>query len=233
VILTILVLVVAVGFAGLSLASARPGAARTLSVVGTGTAKGTPDTVSFGVGVTTTANSATRALALNSAHLRRLERALRRHGVTAAGMQTSGLNIWQHYNNRGQVDGFTVDDELTVTMHRLADAGGAIDAAARAVGNGVQFDGVSFSLSNDSKLLARARAAAVAQAGVAARELARGAHTALGAPLRIREHETSSSSGTYYPLAGYAAANEIRSVPISAGTESVTVTATVVYQLGG
>jgi len=42
------------------------------------------------------------------------------------------------------VTGFTVQDTLNVTMHKVRRAGAAIDAAAKAVGNGVQLNGVSF-----------------------------------------------------------------------------------------
>jgi len=76
------------------------------------------------------------------------------------------------------VTGFTVANYLDVTMHQIKKAGGAIDAAAHAVGNGIQLNGITFSISNESKLLASARAKAMRNAHTEAAQVARGGATA-------------------------------------------------------
>jgi len=62
---------------------------------------------------------------------------------------------------------------VNVTMHKVRRAGAAIDAAAKAVGNGVQLNGVSFTITNDSSLLRAARIRAMDNARLAAGQLAR------------------------------------------------------------
>ncbi|HEY5121141.1 MAG TPA: SIMPL domain-containing protein, partial [Acidimicrobiales bacterium] len=158
-----IVLIVVILVAGLVLASVALGRSSsssrsTINVTGSGTVQGTPDTMSFQVGVQTVAASAASALAQNNARVLLLEKALLGNGVTKKDMQTSGLNIYQNTNNSGQVTGFSVVDTLSVTTHKLKMAGAAIDAAAHAAGNGIQLYGVSFSISNESTLLASARA---------------------------------------------------------------------------
>src|SRR5665213_2776941 len=149
--------VVAVGFVGVALGHSKYGATSTITVTGSGTVQGTPDTINFQIGVSTVNPTATAALTDNDNKVRALEAALLKNGVTRKEMQTSGLNIYDNTNNQGVVTGFTVDDTLNVTMHKVQRAGVAIDAAARAVGNGVQLNGVSFTITNDSSLLRAAR----------------------------------------------------------------------------
>ncbi len=132
-------------------------------MTGSGTVQGTPDTINFQIGVSTISPTATAALSENDAKVRALEAALVKNGVLKKEMQTSGLNIYDNTNNQGVVTGFTVEDTLNITMHHVQRAGAAIDAAAQAVGNGVQLNGVSFTITNDSSLLRAARIRAMRQ----------------------------------------------------------------------
>ena len=164
--------VTAVGFVGVDLGHARHAVTSTITVTGSGTVQGTPDTINFQIGVATVNPTATAALSENDTKVRALEAALLKNGVTKKEMQTSGLNIYDNTNNQGVVTGFTVQDTLNVTMHKVLRAGTAIDAAARAAGNGVQLDGVSFTITNDSSLLRAARIRAMDNAHLAAGQLA-------------------------------------------------------------
>ena len=103
----------------------------TITVTGSGTVRGTPDTVSFQIGVHTVEPAATTALSDNDSQVTSLEGTLMNHGVTKADLQTSGLDIFEN-TSHGVLTGFTVDDDLNVTMHGIADAGAAIEAAAQA-----------------------------------------------------------------------------------------------------
>ncbi len=224
----VLVLIVVAGAVALTLANRPPGPRRTLTVTGTGTVRGAPDTMSVEVGVQTSAASASAALTQNDAAMTRLESALLAHGLTRSGLQTSNLAIYPDTNGRGQVTGFTVNDTLTATTHQLDEAGAALDAAARAVGNDVQLNGVSFSLSSQSRWLARARRAAVRNARAAALQIAAASGTSLGAPLSILDEESSSSPVVFAPTSFARAA----AVPIQRGTTSLSVQVKVVYALG-
>ena len=145
-------------------------------------------------------------------------------------MQTSGLNIYDNTNSQGVVTGFTVQDTLNVTMHKVQRAGTAIDAAARAVGNGVQLDGVSFTITNDSSLLRAARIRAMDHARLAAGQLAQAGDTHVTGIVKITDNE-NQSSGVYYPeFASRHGASRRRCRSRPARSPS-TVQVTVVYSL--
>ena len=233
---------VAVAFAGVSLGRVTGGnggstavldsarsttASGTVTVIGTGTVKGIPDTVSFQIGVSTNGASASSALSENDAQVRALEQSLERHGVKRSEMQTSGLNLSTNTNSSGAVTGFNASDTLNVTMHGIALAGEAIDAAANAVGNGIQLYGISFSISNRSALLAAARSAAMHSARTKAEQLAAGAGGTLGGIVKVSEDVASSPVFYADAPTSFAAA----SVPLRQGRQPVTVQVTVTYSL--
>jgi len=222
--------VVAVGFVGVVLGHAKGNARSTITVTGSGTVMGTPDTINFKIGVSTRNVTATAALTENDNKVRQLETALRKNGVTKKEMQTSGLNIYDNTNNQGVVTGFTVEDTLNVTMHKVQRAGVAIDAAARAVGNGVQLNGVSFTITNDSSLLRAARIRAMDNARLAAGQLAKAGDTHVTAIVKITDNENQSSGIYNAPIAFNAAALH-SSVPIQTGSQPVNVQVTVIYSL--
>ena len=225
------VLVVVAIIAGVQIGRSPNAAGATISVSGTGTVKGTPDTASFSIGVHTTEASAQAALAANNQKVAALIAALKRNGVTAKEMQTSGLNIYQNTNNAGAVTGFSVDNTLNVTMHNMKRVGSAIDAAATAVGNGIQLNGITFSISNQSTLLQAARVKAMQNARRAAGQLASAGSTHVTSLVRVTDQENFSPPPVYYGFSSQTASVDKASVPVQAGTQSVTVTVSVVYAL--
>jgi uncharacterized protein YggE len=226
---TVLV-VVAVGFVGVVLGHSASPSRSTVTVTGSGTVQGTPDTINFQIGVNTVNILAATALTQNNAKLIALEKAMERNGVTKKDMQTSGLNISENTNNQGDVTGFTVTDTLSVTMHNVSHAGAAIDAAAKVAGNGVVLDGVSFTITNDSALLKAARIRAMDNARLAAGQLAKAGDTHVTGIVKITDQE-NQSSGIYYPSAFAGAADLKSAVPIETGSQPVNVQVTVVYSL--
>ena len=225
VVLVVLVLVAA-GFVALR---ARSGPSGTIEVTGSASASGTPDTVAFSIGVVTTGASTAAALRTNNARTRALEAALLAIGEPRSGLATSGLNVSSITNAHGQVTGYQVDDELTVTSHRVGHAGALIAAALSAAGNTAQLSGITYSITNQSAVLARARASAMANAHRAASQLASAASTSLGAVRTIVDDESNPPvvlPGVY----GFAAV-KAASVPVQPGTQSVSVTVRVTYTL--
>ncbi|MDE3065384.1 MAG: SIMPL domain-containing protein [Acidobacteriota bacterium] len=225
------VLAAAIAAGGVAFGRSRSTAPGTVTVTGSGTVMGTPDTLTVQLGVHTTAATALSALAQNNAKMAALTASLRHHGLAPKDMQTSGLNIYPMTNSNGDVTGFSVDNDLTVTIHHIKQAGGTIDAAANAVGNGIQLNGVTLSISNDSRLLAGARAKAMRNARTAAAQIASGGGTHLGPVVRIVDQENTNSY--VYPIYGSASANgtALRAVPIQAGSQAVSVQVKVVFAL--
>ncbi len=207
--------------------------AGTVSVTGSGTATGSPNTVSFQIGVSSVAKNASSALATNNARVAALEAALIKSGVLKKNMQTSGLNIYQNTNNNGAVTGFTAEDDLNVTLHQIQKAGAAIDTATNAAGNGVQLSDLTYSISNQSSLYQKARTAAMKSAYNEAADIAKAAHETVGSIKSVTDNETSNNisplpgviSGTAYKAAS--------SVPLQSGTQTVTDQVSVVYTLNG
>jgi len=199
-----------------------------ITVTGSGQVEGTPDTATFSIGVDTTASSAVAALEQNNSQVSTLEHSLEQSGVATKDIQTSWLDLYTNTNNNGDVTGFSADDELNVTMHNLSYLGQALDAAVHATGNGVTLGGISFSISNQSALLAAARAQAMLSARTEADQLAAGAGLTLGSIVKVTDQENANQYLTFGDALAPAAAGR---VPVQAGQQQISVQVTVVYQL--
>jgi hypothetical protein len=224
------VIIAAIAFLGETLGHSRSSAAATITVTGSGTVTGTPNTMSFQMGVQTVAASAAAALSENNVRTAALEASLLKNGVTKKNLQTSDLNIYANTNANGVITGFTASDNLNVTTHELSKAGAAIDAAAQAAGNGVQLSGVTFSISNQSKYLASARARAIQNAHTEASQIAKGGGTTVGSIVTVTDEENTGSTGVILPFSEFAG-TAAKSVPVQAGSQSISVQVKVVYSL--
>jgi uncharacterized protein len=206
---------------------ARP--ATRITVTGTGSVSGTPDTLLLSMGVQVTGGSVGSALGQADAAVTAVTTALRGRGVRAADIQTSGLSVWPDYQSgAAQPDGYSVSESLQATLRHLSSAGTQISAAVRAGGNTAVVDGVSLDLQDTSGLLAAARTSAVADAKVKAAQYARALGRALG-PLVSMTEVTASPVLPVYPGAGAQPAKS--AVPISPGTQQLSVTVTAVFAL--
>jgi len=203
----------------------------TITVTGTGKVSGTPDTATVVMGVTAAGASATDALDRNNAEMASLQQTLTAAGVATSAMQTSGLDLQPNYSTDGTVTGYQADDDLTVTLDDLSLAGTTVDAAAHAVGNDVQIQGISFSISDTSPLLKQAREEAMQDAASTASALAAGAGTTLGPIIQVTDRE--SVTAPVFAPGAITAAGSTASVPIQAGTQPLSVQVQVVYQLSG
>jgi uncharacterized protein YggE len=116
------------GGAAAQLAAVSSGPAR-ITVTGTGTVSGTPDQLVLSMGVQASAASVSAALQQANQAVRRVTATLRRSGVAAADLQTSGLSIQPDYQGSSQTpDGYTVAESLTATLRHIATAGAQIGA---------------------------------------------------------------------------------------------------------
>jgi uncharacterized protein YggE len=197
-----------------------------ITVTGTGTVTGVPNQLTLALTVQVNGASVTSALTSANRAVRAVTAALTSRGVAAADIQTSDLNISPNYQGNSSVPvSYGVSESLTATLDHLGSAGAQIQAAVRAGGNAVSINDVSLDISSTGKLMASARAGAVADARAQASQFA----AALGEPLGPVISLTPDQQVTV-PLA-FGAANKTASgsVPISAGTQQLTVSITVVY----
>jgi uncharacterized protein YggE len=214
-------------------AAAAPAAGGTrITVTGTGNVSGVPNQLSLSMGVQTSAGSVATALRQANGAARSVAAVLRRSGVAAPDIQTSGLSIYPNYSNSSGVpSGYQVSEQLTVTLRRLSTAGSQISAAARAGGNATTIDGVSLNLSDTSTLLASARAKAVADAKAKAAAYAHALGRPLGPVISMSE---AAPAQPFQPLPYAATPSASRAgstVPVHPGTQQLSVTVTVVFAL--
>jgi uncharacterized protein YggE len=214
---------------GTVLANATPATGARITVTGTGNVSGVPNQLSLSMGVQTSAGSVASALRQANAAARSVTAVLRRTGVAASDIQTSGLSIYPNYSgSSGAPSGYQVSEQLTITLRRLSVAGGQISAAARAGGNATTIDGVSLNLSDTGPLLAAARVKAVADARAKAAAYARALGRPLGPVISMSE-AAPAQPVTPEPFAN--AAHAASSVPVHPGTQQLSVTVTVVFSL--
>jgi uncharacterized protein YggE len=203
---------------------------RAISVTATGTATGTPDTLTVQLGVQTQATTAGAALSANNTKANALIAALTKQGIAKKDLATSDLAIYPTYSDNGSsITGYQVTNTVTATLRDVAKAGAVIDAAARAAGDAIRLNQVGFSFDDESALRAAARADAVKQGLAQAKQLATAAGVTLGPIVSITE-----DSGTAMPQPMYerAAADSGASMPVLSGQSQLTVTVQMVVSIG-
>jgi len=202
------------------------GAAR-ITVTGNGDVTGTPNQLVLAMGVQVNGRSVGSALAQADDAASRVTAALRSRGVAAADIQTSGLSIWPNSPAGSRAPtSYAVSESLTATLNSLAAAGRQVDAAVRAGGDATTVSGISLNLTDTGPLLAQARARALADATAKAAQYARALGEPLGPVVSITD-QPDAQSLPVYAAASPAAAKA--TVPISPGTQQLSVSITVVF----
>ena len=212
---------------GATLTDAQPGAAR-ITVTGSGTATGVPNQLVLSMGVQVNGPTVSSALNQSNAAVRRVTQELKGRGVAAADIQTADFNIWPNYHGSSQVpSSYSVSESLTATLTRLGRAGNQIEGAIHAGGNVVTVSNVSLNLTDTGSLLAAARASAVRDARAKAAQFAKALGEPLGSVISISPHSTTQSEPEVFNAVAGSPAG--KSVPVSPGSQQVSVSITVVY----
>ena len=204
---------------------------RTITVTATGLVRGTPDVLELTVGVETHARSAVEALTRNSTLARKVIEVVLNAGVDKEDVQTSYLSVSPVYDEDGEsLEGYSVSNVVTASLHDLAKAGELIDAATKVAGDEIVVEGISFSFDDNTELVAKARADAVKRARVQADQLARAAGVQLGDLLSINE-----DSAPYGPVVNLEASRSVAAgdaaAPIEPGSQALDVQVTLVYEI--
>jgi uncharacterized protein len=199
-----------------------------ITVTGTGTVTGVPNQLVASLTVSATSYGVTSALDQANATVRKVTTTLHDRGVARADIQTSDLNISPNYNDSGVVTSYGVTESLTATLNQLKAAGAQIGAAVRAGGNAVSVDSVALNLTSTGPLMASARARAVANAHAQAEQFARALGEPLGPVISVTPVQQQAPTPLPYNALGTAASAK-SSVPVSPGTQQLSVAVTVVY----
>jgi uncharacterized protein YggE len=198
---------------------------KTLTTRGTGSASGTPDALRLYVAVVVAAKSVSDALTGTASAVTAVGEVARRH-TTEDRIASRGLQVQPQYDNNGRQIGYEARHSLTVFCPGL-DKGGELVTALGALQDRVRIDGFEPVLSDPSPIAVEARADAWADARRKADELAALAGGAVGEAVAIVEGEDAGR-----PMGRYIAQSAMAdSMPIEAGSQSVSATVTVTWAL--
>lgn len=204
-----------------------------ISVTGLGEVTGTPDTLTMMFGVSVLRPTVSQAVTVAADKANAVIAALKAQGVAEDDIQTANYSIYPEYNysQTGQeLIGYRIDNTVTAKIRNLDSSGAVIDAVAAAGGDDVRVSGVTFAIEDDAELLQAGRTAAWADARAKAEQLAELAGVTLGEPVAISE--VISQPPIIFPFARDAAA-EGGDTPIEPGQQTVTVTLSVEFAIGG
>jgi hypothetical protein len=199
-----------------------------ISVSGEATVSVPPDLALVDGGVTSDAKTAREASDANNAAMGKLMQALKGAGIEAKDIQTSRLSLQpQSAPNRSgpsAIVGYRASNRVTIRVHDVAKVASVIDTLVAAGANDI--GGISFLVSQASKLLDEAREQAVADARRKAEIYAKAAGVTLGAPLSISEEGPPGAMPFRRMAAGMAAA-----APVAQGEETLHVTVGVSWAI--
>jgi uncharacterized protein len=202
-----------------------------ISVTGEGRVDAVPDMATVGLGVTTQGATAAEAMAANSAAVQAVLDRLVAAGIAARDVQTTGLSLnpqWSNYDSSPQqkIEGYVATNMVTVRVRALDTLGGVLDAAVSDGAN--TLNGLGFGLADPEPALKEARAKAVQDARARAETLAAAAGVTLGRVLSITEGGYANPA----PMPMYKADAAMSAVPVAGGEIGVSVTATIVWEIG-
>lgn len=227
---------VALAAAGLALtcavapAAAEPLPPPSITVSGEATVAAAPDLAIISGGVTSEAKTAREATETNNKTMAAVLAALNAAGIAEKDVQTSRLSLYPQTaarNNNGpvQITGYRATNQVTVKIRDITAVGKALDTLTTAGANSIS--GVSFSVTNASKLLDDARIEALADARRKAEIYAKAANVTLGAPLSISEGSVSAPM----PVMRAKFAADSMPAPIATGEETLHVSVAVSYAI--
>lgn len=202
----------------------------TISVTGEATVSATPDLAQIDAGVTNEAKTARDASSANNDAMGKVLLALKSAGIDPKDYHTAQLSLQpQSTSGRSanaplQITGYRASNRVTVKLHDVTGIGAVIDALVAAGANDIS--GISFTVSNASKLLDDARSKAIDDAHRKAQIYAQAAGVTLGTPLSISEEGTPGPIMYRRMAAPMAAAT-----PIAPGEETLRVMVSVTYTI--
>ena len=204
-------------------------ATHTITVTGSGKVTVVPDVARVTLGFTSTQPSVKAARSDAATAMTAVIAAVKGLGVADADIRTVALNLYPQYanNSPGKIVGYSISEQVQVTIRDLDKVGDVVDAAA---GKGAtDVGGVSFELADPDTATNQARAAAVAAARTSAEAMAAAGHVTLGAVVAMTDTVVSAP----YPMfmaAGKAADGSI-ATPVQPGTQDVSAQVTVVFAI--
>jgi hypothetical protein len=237
----IFAVVAAVVFAAAVFATSLPAQAqqpqvpeRRVVVIGAGSVSVAPDYAQIRSGVTTRAKTAKEAAEATTKAMAAVTAMLLGAGIAPKDIQTSPYSVQPIYESRQpnteqKLSGFSVFNQITVTIRQLDKAGEILDwlvtTGATDVGN------IQFLHSDLSKALDQAREAAVADARRKAELYAHASGLSLGSVTWITEDSAYVPPMPKAAVRAFDGASAPAPVPIAAGEDTLHVSITVGFEM--
>ena len=197
-----------------------------MTVTGEATVAVAPDAAVIRIGVSSQDKTAREASEANAKQMTAVLAAIKDTGVADRDIQTSRLSLQPQYdpNKSGtaRLTGFQVSNQVTVKIRDIDRLPTVLDRAIAAGAN--EMSGIEFVVSEQSKLLDRARDDAIADAHRRAELYAKAAGAKLGHVVAITEE---GSTPPPRPMQAMRAG----AVPIAPGEQTLRATVTVSYEL--
>jgi hypothetical protein len=203
-----------------------------ISVSGTGEASGAPDLALLELGVSAEGKTVKEARDTAASAMNDVLDALKGDGVAEKDVQTRQFRIepeYQYPDGKQELIGFRVTNIVEVKARDLDRVGEVIDDVAKAGGDIVQVQGLSFTIEEPDDLRAQAREEAMADARARAEDLAELAGVKLGKPISVTESAVTPPS-PFLQAAPMARGAE-EATPIEAGELEVSVTVDVLFAI--
>jgi len=206
--------------------------ATTLNLSAFGEVRRAPDMATITLGVQTEATTAAEAMAANAARMNRVIATLKKSGVAARDLQTSGLSLSPQYvyqeNLPPRLTGYQASNQVTVTVRDLSRLGEVVDASVQSGASNV--GGVSFGLDDTGAAEDQARLKAAKALQARAELYAR----AMG--YRVIRLVTLSERGGYsppppMPMMAFAKAERADSTPVEAGEMRVRIDLSATFEM--
>jgi uncharacterized protein YggE len=199
-----------------------------ISVTGAANVSVAPDLAQIDGGVSTDARTAREASDANNAAMGKVLLALKGAGIDEKDYQTSRLSLQPQYapNRSGPspVVGYRASNRVTIKVRDVTKVASMIDVLVGAGANDI--GGISFMVSQASKLLDEAREQAIADARRKAQIYAKAAGVTLGEPIAISE-EGGPTPVFRSKVAGGMAA----SAPVAQGEETLSISVSVSWAI--
>ncbi len=197
-----------------------------VTVTGEATVAVAPDAAIIRIGVSSQDKTARAASDANARQMTAVLAAIKSNNIADRDIQTSRLSLQPQYdpNKSGtaRLTGFQATNQVTVRIRDVGNLAAVLDSAISAGAN--EMSGIEFVVSEQSKLLDRARDDAIADARRKAELYAKAAGSHLGHVVAISEEGSAPSPVPMQALRGGA-------VPIAPGEQTLRAAVTVSYEL--
>jgi uncharacterized protein YggE len=198
-----------------------------LTVTGEGTVAAAPDSAVIRLGVSSTGKTARAASDANAREMTVVLAAIKESGVADRDIQTTSLSLQPQYDpsktGAARLVGFQANNQVNV---KIRDVGRLPAVLDRAIAGGAnEMSGIEFVVSEQGKLLDKARTEAIADARHKAELYATAAGMKVGRVMAISEEGSAPPPRAFQALRAGAA------TPIAPGEQTLRAVVTVSYEL--